>query len=179
MPSLLDLYKLIKEENNSKYTIFVDLDGVLVNFDKGYEDLTGLHTKHKDVQNSTSFWELLNSKLKETNQSEYKFWSNLEWMPDGTKLWSYIKPFNPYILTAPSRNPESKEGKLKWVQDKIGPVRKVIFSPSYKKKEYAKSSNILIDDRRDNIDGWNGNGGIGIYHTSTTSTIKQLKELGI
>lgn len=179
MPTLLDLYNLIKEENKPKYTIFCDMDGVLVDFDKGYEELTGLHTKHKDVQDQKDFWELLNRSLQEQNKTEYWFWSNLEWMPDGKQLWNYIKPYNPYILTAPSRNPESKEGKLKWVQDKIGSVRKVIFSPSYKKKEYAKPSNILIDDRKDNIEGWIENRGVGIYHQSTTSTLKELKKLGI
>ena len=41
MPTLIDLYNLIKEEEHSKYVMFVDLDGVLVNFDKGYKQLTG------------------------------------------------------------------------------------------------------------------------------------------
>ena len=36
MPNLLDLYEAIKP----KYIIFCDMDGVLVDFDKGYKDLT-------------------------------------------------------------------------------------------------------------------------------------------
>lgn len=179
MPTLIDLYKLIKEENKPKYTIFCDLDGVLVDFDKGYFELTGLETHHADVQDSQNFWNLFNDKLKEKNKTEYWFWSTLPLMPDGMMLWNYIKQYNPYILTAPSRNPESKEGKKKWFQDNIGNVRKIIFSPSYKKKIYAKPFNILIDDRKDNIDGWNENRGIGIYHQSSINTIKQLNKLGL
>jgi 5'(3')-deoxyribonucleotidase len=179
MPSLIDLYNLIIEDNSNKYTIFCDLDRVLVDFDKGYQSLTGLSTKHSDVQNSEDFWDLFNDKLKEKNKTEYWFWSTLPMMSDGLELWNYIKPTNPYILTAPSRNPESKEGKLKWFQDNLGYVRKMIFSPSYKKKLYAKPFNILIDDMKDNINGWNENRGIGIYHQSTLKTIKELKQLGI
>jgi Fe-S-cluster formation regulator IscX/YfhJ len=47
-PTLLDLYEAIKP----KYIIFCDMDGVLVDFDKGYEDMTGKHTKHVELQNS-------------------------------------------------------------------------------------------------------------------------------
>jgi hypothetical protein len=37
----------------------------------------------------------------------------------------------------------------------------------------------LIDDRKDNIQQWIDSGGIGILHTSTASTIKQLEKLGL
>ena len=40
MPNLLDLYEAIKP----KYLIFCDMDGVLVDFERGYNDLTGKKT---------------------------------------------------------------------------------------------------------------------------------------
>jgi len=41
---------------------------------------------------------------------------------------------------------------------------------------FASPNSILIDDRKDNIDGWIENGGEGIVHTSAAETIKTLKE---
>ena len=38
---MIKLKELLEEIENNKYTIYCDLDGVLVDFDKGYKDLTG------------------------------------------------------------------------------------------------------------------------------------------
>ena len=51
--------------------------------------------------------------------------------------------------------------------------------PSISGKIYKDENKILIDDMEKNIQQWRDNGGIGILHTSTADTIKQLKELGI
>jgi hypothetical protein len=60
--------KVMNEQTmKNKYRIFCDMDGVLVDFDKGYEDLTGLHTKHADVQDSNDFWNKFREGLKEKN----------------------------------------------------------------------------------------------------------------
>jgi 5'(3')-deoxyribonucleotidase len=174
MPNLLDLYEAIKP----KYTIFCDMDGVLVDFDKGYEDLTGKHTKHSDLQDKNEFWGLLGRSLEEKGLTEYDYWVNLEWMPDGQTLWNYIKGYNPYILTAPSRDPGSKQGKREWVE-RLDDMKKLYFKPAAFKSEYSGKNRILIDDRQDTIDKWNKAGGIGIFHTSAASTIKQLKDLGL
>lgn len=174
-PNLLDLYEAIK----SKYLIFCDMDGVLVDFDKGYEDLTGKHTKHHDVQDKTEFWNLLNKSLQDKNISEYDYWVNLPWMSDGKTLWDYIKEYTPYILTAPSRNPESKVAKKEWVSKELPEAKNIYFKPANFKSEFSGKNRILIDDREDTINGWNSKGGIGIHHTSTENTIKQLKQLGL
>jgi hypothetical protein len=174
IPTLLDLYETIKP----KYLIFCDMDGVLVDFDKGYKDLTGKHTKHVDVQDKNDFWKLLDKSLKEKGLTEYDYWVNLEWMPDGKELWDYIKPYTPYILTAPSLNPGSKQGKREWVQ-RLDGMKNIYFRKALSKPEFSGKNKILIDDRFDIIEKWNLNGGIGIHHTSTQNTIKQLKTLGL
>jgi hypothetical protein len=174
MPNLLDLYEAIKP----KYLIFCDMDGVLVDFDKGYEELTGKNTKHADLQDKNEFWGLLARSLKDKGLTEYDYWVNLPWMPDGQTLWDYIKGYNPYILTAPSRDPGSKQGKREWVE-RLDGMKKLYFKPAHLKPEYSGKNRILIDDRKDTIDKWNEAGGIGIFHTSAANTIKQLKDLGL
>jgi hypothetical protein len=99
-------------------------------------------------------------------------------MSDGQTLWNYIKGYNPYILTAPSMDPGSKQGKTEWVE-RLDGMKKLYFKPAKYKAEYSQKSRILIDDRVDTIEAWNSNGGIGILHTSANDTIKQLKNLGL
>ena len=174
IPTLLDLYEAIKP-----YTIYCDMDGVLVDFDKGYKDLTEITTDQANAQGKSYFWSKFNDSINEKNTSEYKYWSELEWESDGKQLWDCIKPYNPFILTAPTRNPESKEGKTYWVQNNIGPVRELIFAFSFDKPKYSRKNHILIDDREETIKAWNAKGGIGIHHTSTRDTIEKLETLGI
>jgi phosphoglycolate phosphatase-like HAD superfamily hydrolase len=173
-PTLIDLYEAIKP----KYTIFCDMDGVLVDFDKGYEDLTGMSTSHANEQGRDEFWGLLTRSLKEKGLTEYDYWVNLPWMPDGQTLWDYIKQYKPYILTAPSLDPGSKQGKREWVQ-RLDGMKNIYFKPARFKQELSGKNRILIDDRKDTIDRWNAAGGIGIFHTSTEDTIKQLQNLGL
>ena len=183
--------KMDKEMEEKKYVIFCDMDGVLVDFDKGYKDLTGLSTKQADAQGKSEFWKLFGKSLKEKNISDKSYWASLDWMPDGKQLWSYISPYNPYVLTAPSvnfdipfeerykiENNQSMQGKTEWVQ-RLPNLRKLYFRSAQRKADFAGPNKILIDDRKDTIDSWNANGGIGILHTSAANTIKQLQDLGL
>jgi len=174
-----------------KYYIFSDMDGVLVDFDKGYKDLTGLSTKQANSQGKNEFWKLFRDSLIEKDIPERSYWANLDWMPDGKQLWDYIKGYNPYVLTAPSvnfdipfedrykiDNNESMQGKTEWVQQ-LPNLRKLYFASAKNKVKFARPNAILIDDREDTIDAWNAAGGIGIFHTSAENTIKQLQDLGL
>jgi hypothetical protein len=157
--------------SKSKYKIYCDMDGVLVDFEKGYKDLTGVDLKGKHVSNSQEFWDPI------TKAGE-KYWSELEWTADGKALWKYISKYNPEILSAPSKDISSKTGKHIWVDRELGNVN-LILKSAYQKQQYAKENSILIDDRADNIQRWKDAGGIGIHHTSTENTIKELKKLGL
>jgi hypothetical protein len=178
-------------QHPQKYTLFVDLDGVLVDFDKGYNDLTGVSTHHADKQGRDEFWDLYKNNLKLKNIPEKKYWHKLPWTKDGKTLWGYVKKYNPYILTAPAINPklpkeqrykpefnQSIQGKIEWVK-RLDNMKDIYFKAAAHKHEKAGPNKILIDDRKDTIDRWNEAGGIGIYHTSSADTIKQLKILGL
>ena len=153
-----------------KYKIYCDMDGVLVDFDKGYKELTGkdIAGQHFD---GTDFWDPI-------NKAGYDFWFKLEWMKDGKQLWKYIEKYNPKLLSAPSRQEDSRVAKLDWVYKEL-PDTKLILRSAKHKKDFAEPNAILIDDRLDNIQGWRDNGGIGIHHVSTKHTIDQLKVLGL
>jgi hypothetical protein len=62
--------RALLEQDKPKYTLFVDMDGVLVDFDKGYKDLTGVSTHHADAQGRDEFWNLYRNSLEQKNIPE-------------------------------------------------------------------------------------------------------------
>lgn len=118
-------------------------------------------------------------------EGDITFWSELEWMPDGKILWDYllnlrisnrITKLN--ILSSPSHDPLSVEGKNKWLEDNhiAQNVDRIIIDPN--KSQYATDENdVLIDDTPKKIKGWIDNGGYGILHINANESIEKVKQL--
>jgi len=170
---LKEIYnKIIEELKPSKYTLYCDMDGVLCDFEKRFEDLTGLSPReYKDKNGLDQFWKVI-------KDDGVRFWVGMPYMPDGKQLYDYIKPNLYSLLSSPSADNSSRLGKRLWVKNNM-PGTKLILASRKNKQDYAKENAILIDDLKPTIDEWNAQGGIGILHTSAASTIKQLKELGL
>lgn len=151
------------------YKLYVDLDGVLADFDKKVKSLG-----FTESQVSTPiFWEF----LKENTSQGMQFWSVLDPMPDVQSLWNYIKEYNPTILTSVGGLEIAKPQKTMWV-NKHFPGTPIIFTNnSEEKAKYANPTSILVDDRVKSIEPWEKAGGIGILHTSAFDTVAQLTEL--
>ena len=161
--------------------IYCDLDQVLVNFlggakkalrDAGVE--AEFHAKDQHLEKDQK-WEML--------KQVPKFWANLEPMPDGMTLWKFIKQYDPYILSTPSRRmPRSIPEKREWIRKHLGSVSKIYLVPRERKQDYAKNEsgrpNVLIDDYAKNIEEWEAKGGIGVRHINSLNTISQLRKLG-
>lgn len=162
---------MIKDLYTPKYEIFCDLDGVLGDFDFQFREFTGQLPRDYELENGTKqFWGVI-TKIGE------KFWSEIPWMPEGKKLWNFIKPFKPKILSAPSSHPSSRIGKQKWV-DKHLPGVPLILASRINKQNYSGYNKILIDDNKNTINEWKTNSGIGILFTSTDQVINDLKSWG-
>ena len=166
--------KVMENANKQEYTIYCDMDGVLVDFDKQFEKASGgiSPREYEETNGKEAFWNLID------NENGVGFWVGMPWMPNGKQLWDYIKPNNPILLSSPSRSNSSRLGKRLWVRNNL-PGTKLILANSYNKKNYADSNNILIDDRPSNIDQWKAAGGIGILFISTDQAIEELKKLGL
>ena len=175
MYKLTDIYKQIKEEEQttqiSQYKIYCDMDGVLCDFDKRFEQFGGMSPKAYEIKYGVNkFWELIDDKV------GYTFWSKIPWMPEGKQLWSYISKYKPSLLSAPSKKASSRYGKRLWVAENI-PGTPLHLADRAKKQNYSGKNKILIDDRIDTIEEWNAKGGIGVLFTSTSQTINELKKL--
>jgi len=157
------------EDQNFK--IFCDMDGVLTNWKKEWHKLSDLDfDEYGNKYGTKAKWKLI-------EDQGIEFWSMMEWMPDGHKLWDYLKPFNPTVLSSPSRSQLSRDGKIIWTSRELGDNVEVILEKD--KHKYACPNCILIDDTQEKIDKFIFAGGMGILHTDTKSTIEQLKGLGL
>ena len=176
MDNLLEIYNIIKEEENKiqtqKYQIYCDMDGVLTDFEERFNFFSGMSpNEYRSKYNEEKFWNLI-------DKAGVGFWAGMKWMSDGKQLWQYIVNYNPTLLSAPSMKSESRLGKRLWVKNHL-PGIKLILSKASDKKNYSGKDHILIDDRLDNINDWISEGGIGIHHTTAQSTIQTLKKLGL
>jgi 5'(3')-deoxyribonucleotidase len=107
-------------------------------------------------------------------------------MNDATKLVGYcsniVPKYNVEFLTAlPGKAimPEAEPDKIEWIK-KYFPLYKVNFGPfSTDKWKWCKPGDILIDDKRSNIDDWCNKGkGIAILHDGNVmKTLDRLDKI--
>jgi 5'(3')-deoxyribonucleotidase len=145
-------------------TVYLDLDGVLADFDKYVLTHMGRTFSHTDGPKDSTMWDFL---LKVPH-----FYLQLEPTPYAQRLVDLVGLYanNIEILTAIPRRanmPNAEQDKIDWVDKTFDEPLKVNIGPySGDKWKHAKPGDILIDDRPDNINDWITKGaGIGILHT--------------
>jgi 5'(3')-deoxyribonucleotidase len=160
-------------------TIFLDMDGVVADFDKFAEELLGREIGWGDTTQDLSAEEWV--KLASVDRLYYQ----LPLMPDATKLVAYVKSLSTrfqigFLTAIPRRTtiPSARADKQAWV-DKYFPGMRMDIGPfSHDKQKWCSPGDILVDDRPSNIREWNAAGGIAIYHTGdVNATIKRLNEV--
>lgn len=155
--------------------LYCDLDGVLCNFNGRFEEFVGVHPdKFLEKYNIRAFW-------KEIEKHGINWWSHMEWKHDGKDLWNFIiNNFDDVEILTGSPwgvvGQNAHKGKELWVARELG--KYVVNHKSGSRKwEFANENTILVDDTPKVIEKWINNGkGIGILHTNTEDTIKQLKK---
>lgn len=188
--SLKTIAESIILEQKENYQLYIDLDGVLVDFPNGFEKWMRRYETPEDVQKeigkeTITYMDLNNRENRETRQFAYKiiskddqkFWPNLSWMPDGKELWNYVKQLDPIILTSTIGK---SEGKYIWAKKNLNLSRDRIILERDKSK-YARFNDkigILIDDSPKKLTPFEEKGGIAIYHENAKKTIKRLHKLG-
>ena len=147
--------------------LFVDMDGVLADFDTGYEQVFGFRPSKAD---DNVDWDAV--------RAVEGFYENLPPMSDLAELWYYVKPLSPIILTGvPSDVPEAADNKRAWVIKNLGPDVEVRCCRSREKSLHAAPGDILIDDWEKYKDLWLAVGGRWITHISASQSIRELAVL--
>jgi len=171
---------LLREEEGN-YKIYLDMDGVIADFNSRFKDLSGIEPREFESKyGRKAFWDFIDE------ENKIKFWVGIPPMPGASELVSYISKHDYEILTAPSIKDQSRLGKNLWVRNHIGDIfpskPKVTFKFSkekHKVKQNLSQFDILIDDRQSIINNWNNAGGFGILYQSTPQAIADLKKLGL
>jgi hypothetical protein len=164
--------------------IFVDLDGVLADFNSTFDRINGLDTVSYNDLTSIQMQErrnLLYDTLPDFVEKGY--WVDLNPVSDFELGISFLRQLDiPIRILSSTSSIESlfekvKIQKLQWLQA-YNIEFEPIFVPGKRFKiSYAQKGNILIDDSLDTIENWFAKGEIGIHHINWENTIEELKKL--
>jgi hypothetical protein len=158
-------------------TIYLDMDGVICDFNKEYKKTFGLMPAEvdRDKKEFSKNWVVF---------CEGKHFEKLDWWPGAKDLLDAVSEIakDPDVRvemltsTGIQKYHESvKAQKNKWLSDHGISYFANCVPGRTKKKYYAEPWTVLIDDTDDVIDAFNENGGYGILHRDVSDTITLLK----
>lgn len=173
--------------------IFLDLDGVIANWDKSALRLLGLErdleTQRRimEAEDLTSFHPEVYDMIRDVGLD---FWENIEPFPWAERLYkdlsniaqvSFLTSGGNYAKRGAKFVADACNGKLHWLE-KHFPYGTAIFTNA--KYQCARPEALLVDDNRDNINRFIENGGVGFlwplhYHieNGTVSYDETLDEI--
>lgn len=163
-------------QQDYKRTVYVDMDGVLADFDKRLHDITG---RTSDKVQYQELWAAIDA------HGKAKFFGELPWMPGGKELWNFVTNnfLKVKILSALGKtdriDKQTTQGKLVWLRHNIPALQLddiILVQNKHRKKHECKPGDIIIDDTLVVIEEWNKKGGIGILHRTAAETIAKLRQ---
>jgi hypothetical protein len=159
------------------YQLFIDLDGVLVDFDAGVRLAVG---KDPAELHPRQMWPVL--------ARTPGFYDRLSWISDGRELWNAVAHLEPTILTGLPMGKWAEPQKRSWCSRELGDEVPVITGLSRHKAELAlawldenglsERIPVLVDDRLSLAESWEAMGGRFILHLGAQSSISALQNLG-
>ena len=145
--------------------LFIDMDGVLADFDQHYEDVFGTRPS-REFDNAD--WDKV--------RAVGDFYLNIPPMADMAELWEFAAPFNPTILTGiPKSVDEAADNKRAWVRKNLGAHVPVICCRSSEKYLHGGPDAVLVDDWEKYKDKWVRAGGVWITHVTARQSVETLK----
>lgn len=153
--------------------IYLDMDGVIADFEKKYVELHGLTPREAEKNKKFDHYF--------TEFIEQNGFQTLELMPGAMDGLTFLRKH----LTVPTQILSStasearydaiSKQKLIWLE-----THGITFTPNFvpgkkHKWKFAKPDTIIIDDTESVINDWNKAGGIGILHKDWVTTLSILK----
>jgi 5'(3')-deoxyribonucleotidase len=144
-------------------TLYLDMDGVLADFNKEYVKYDPLKEDRKKFRSAVI---------------EHRIFEKLDFMPDTQVLLNHVSRLNGVrieILTSMGTHEtvqanEAKRQKQRWLDKHNIPYKANFVHSKVEKAEYATPTSILIDDSVGCIDPFNAKGGWGILHQFAVNT---------
>lgn len=159
------------------FTIYLDMDGVLADFDSAYVGRFGERpsSKARDEKEFRKNW---------TDFVMEKHFEKLGWFPGAQDLLAYVEKLREdpnvrvEILTSTGGEKyhnEVGQQKIKWLDDHNIPYTANCVPGRKHKGDYADKWSVLIDDTWDCIERFEKKGGYGIHHKNFSDTLPKLK----
>jgi len=145
--------------------IYLDMDGVLVDFVGGCLDLFGVagtELDGKPIYDCVNGWDMMPKVIsralgKEVSDAEFwqivgqageYFWANLDWTPKGKEILQLCEHYAPVVLmSAPTNHPSSAAGKMRWIKTNAPTIWKTRrWALTAVKHHFAHPGAILVDD---------------------------------
>ena len=150
-------------------TLYLDMDGVLCNFDKAYRAIDPEKADRKKFRDAVFI---------------HKIFEDLEFMPDAQELLNYVSKLehiNIEILTSMGtyderQGHEAKMQKIYWLNKNNIPYKPNFVRAKQEKANFAHDRAILVDDSTGCINPFNVKCGHGILHTKSSDTIQQIHD---
>lgn len=154
------------------WSLFVDLDGVLADFDRRVRELFGALPRDLPPR---VMWPRL--------ARVPGFYEHLDWLPGARDFWLALADLQPAILTGLPLGNWAEVQKRAWCRRELGPAVPVITCLSREKHLAARplvrpgTRPVLVDDRASLQEAWEAAGGVFILHRSNAASLAALGEL--
>jgi hypothetical protein len=150
-------------------TLYLDMDGVLANFDKKYRSLDPQKEDKIRFRDAVML---------------HRIFEDLEFMPDTQELLNHVSKLRGItveILTSMGtydqiRGEQAKMQKMHWLTKKNIPYKPNFVRTKHEKAQYATPKSILIDDSVGCIIPFVTKGGHGILHANASESIRTLDQ---
>lgn len=173
--------QLYNEDDNMKPIVYLDMDGVIVDFFGGVENFFGVdHWKElRQPGGGTEFRSDVMDKLKGSD-----FFATLPKFPTADHLIQIIKDFAPEgytILSSPLRGDHENSAfhKKIWLKNNLSIKPNDVIITGRKQKYAVQKDgtpNILIDDKPSNLENWKAKGGYAIKYQANEDTVDKVKK---
>ena len=163
---------------NSDYILFLDMDGVLVDYNEGWWTVAKrLNIKPLGDQ-SFNKDDLRHIGRQVSNSS---FWSSLGWEYGGEALWKASNELfeNVHILSSTAAKADNDyhkivvQGKMEWIADHLDglhPTNIHIVTEGVLKAKFAAKNAILVDDRKSTTEAFKP---VDLVSSTTRNIIKR------
>jgi len=159
-------------------TFYLDMDGVLADFDRGLRELAGIEPRSVNDARPPEYEDAMWAAIRAVPH----FYLELPPMNGAMDLFRRLNSLDGVrceILTGipkPRRNiATAAEDKREWVRRHLSPDMKCNIVMKEEKPRFCHGpESVLIDDTQANIDAWEAMGGTGILHVSAEETLRAI-----
>jgi len=149
--------------------LFLDLDGVLADFDAGVKALLGMSADaYQSKRSARDFWFRL--------MRADDFYGSLPEMPDARMLFDAVAHLKPTILTGLPIGKWAAPQKERWVE-KHFPGTPVISTMARDKHLHMEAGDVLVDDRENHRATYEAAGVVFIHHKDARDSIARLAKI--